>query len=214
VSATRASETGQGLQVEDLVKHFPLRGRLPWSPPRAYVRAVDHVSFAVLDRSRMIRAPHLWAALAFWEYAKDSARRILGDRLGDHVAEVILDALRAQGPLALTGLHAVFGRHRSAAEALSRLEATGRARRSLKGGRPSSRRHPQRQHHEADAGPTAFQRIGELAHATLHVRIDAPVAVGRQLDDATGESNRVEVGEQRTRARHVPSFDAAEADRG
>jgi oligopeptide/dipeptide ABC transporter ATP-binding protein len=47
VSATRASETGQGLQVEDLVKHFPLRGRLPWSPPRAYVRAVDHVSFDV-----------------------------------------------------------------------------------------------------------------------------------------------------------------------
>jgi len=98
--------------------------------------------YAVLDRSRMIRTPHLLSALAFWEYAEASARRIFGDRLGDHVAEVILDALRSRGPLALTGLHATFGRHRSAAElaaALSRLEATGRARRSLKetAGRPA-----------------------------------------------------------------------------
>jgi hypothetical protein len=52
--------------------------------------------YAVLDRSRMIRTPHLLAALAFWEYAEASARRIFGDRLGDHVAEVILDALRAR----------------------------------------------------------------------------------------------------------------------
>lgn len=98
--------------------------------------------YAVLDRSRMIRTPHLLAVLAFCEYAEDSAQRIFGDRLGDHVAEVILDALRSRGPLAVTGLHAAFGRHRSAAElaaALSRLEATGRARRSLKetAGRPA-----------------------------------------------------------------------------
>jgi hypothetical protein len=42
--------------------------------------------YAVLDRSRMIRTSHLLAALAFWEYAEDSAQRIFGDRLGDHVA--------------------------------------------------------------------------------------------------------------------------------
>src|SRR5262245_4367409 len=85
--------------------------------------------YAVLDCSRMIRSPHLLAALAFWEYAEASARRIFGDRLEDHLAEVILDALRVRGPLTLTGLHATFGRHRSAADlaaALSRLEATGR----------------------------------------------------------------------------------------
>lgn len=52
-----------------------------------------------------------------------------------------INARRADA-LALTGLHATFGRHPPDAElaaALSRLEATGRARRSLKetAGRPA-----------------------------------------------------------------------------
>lgn len=98
--------------------------------------------YAVLDRSATIRLPHLLAALALWEYAEASARRIFGNRLGDHVAEAILEALHRQGPLTLTSLHATFARHRSAAElaaALGRLEATGRARRATRdtGGRPA-----------------------------------------------------------------------------
>lgn len=83
----------------------------------------------------MVRTPHLLAALAVWEYAEASARRIFGDRLGDHVAEAILEALRVRGPQTLTGLHALFGRHRSAGElgaAVARLEATGQARRVRK----------------------------------------------------------------------------------
>jgi hypothetical protein len=83
------------------------------------------ILYAVLDRSKEVLTPHLLAALALWEYAKASARRIFGDRMGDHVAEAILEALRVRGPLTLTGLHATFGRHRSAAElgaALARLE--------------------------------------------------------------------------------------------
>lgn len=36
--------------------------------------------YAVLDRSATIRLPHLLAALALWEYAEASARRIFGDR--------------------------------------------------------------------------------------------------------------------------------------
>jgi hypothetical protein len=45
------------------------------------------ILYAVLDRSKEVLTPHLLAALALWEYAKASARRIFGDRLGDHVAE-------------------------------------------------------------------------------------------------------------------------------
>lgn len=98
--------------------------------------------YAVLDRSATIRLPHLLAALALWEYAEASARRIFGDRLGDHLAEAILEALRGHGPLTLTGLHATFRRHRSGAElaaALGRLESTGRARGATRdtGGRPA-----------------------------------------------------------------------------
>jgi hypothetical protein len=75
------------------------------------------------------------AALAVWEYAEASARRIFGDRLGDQVAEAIVEALRVRGPQTLTGLHALFGRHRTAWElgtAVARLEASGQARRVLK----------------------------------------------------------------------------------
>ncbi len=37
--------------------------------------------YAVLDRSPMIREPHLLAALAVWDYAEASARRIFGSLL-------------------------------------------------------------------------------------------------------------------------------------
>jgi oligopeptide/dipeptide ABC transporter ATP-binding protein len=37
----------RGLQVTQLVKHFPVRRGLPWARPDAYVRAVDGISFDV-----------------------------------------------------------------------------------------------------------------------------------------------------------------------
>ena len=35
------------LRLQEVSKHFPLQGALPWSPPRGYVRAVDGVSFDI-----------------------------------------------------------------------------------------------------------------------------------------------------------------------
>ncbi len=35
------------LEVKDLQKHFPVRGKLPFSPTRAWVRAVDGISFFI-----------------------------------------------------------------------------------------------------------------------------------------------------------------------
>jgi hypothetical protein len=114
----------------------------PTRCPTASLNMPMRRSIASLDRVTTIRLPHLLAALALWGYAEASARRIFGDRLGDPVAEASLEALWVRGPLTLTGLHAVFGRHRSAGElssALERLEATGRARRAMRdtGGRPA-----------------------------------------------------------------------------
>jgi hypothetical protein len=51
--------------------------------------------YAILDRSQDITAAHLRAALALWQFCEDSARAIFGDRLGDPIADGILDALRA-----------------------------------------------------------------------------------------------------------------------
>ena len=72
--------------------------------------------YAVLDRSAEIRTPHLRAALALWDYADQSARRIFGRRLGVPLADIILEALHARGPLTATAISGLFGRHRSAEE--------------------------------------------------------------------------------------------------
>ena len=72
--------------------------------------------YAVLDRSPEVRPPHLYAALAFWQYAEASTRQIFEGLTGSSVADVILDALRARGAMSETDIHALFGRNKSQAE--------------------------------------------------------------------------------------------------
>lgn len=38
------------LSVQNVTKHYPVTSTLPWSPPKAFVRAVDGLSFEVLPR--------------------------------------------------------------------------------------------------------------------------------------------------------------------
>ena len=57
--------------------------------------------YALLDGTATIRAEHLLAALAVWEYAEASARYIFGDALGNPVADRVLEQLRA-APQGLT----------------------------------------------------------------------------------------------------------------
>jgi hypothetical protein len=73
--------------------------------------------YALLDCSRIIRKPHLEAALDVWRYCEESARFIFGDSLGDPVADEILRSLRAATDgLTRTELSNLFGRNRSARE--------------------------------------------------------------------------------------------------
>lgn len=62
--------------------------------------------YTVLDCSTLIRPAHLTAALALWDYAEASARRIFGRRLGPPVADVILEGLRTPGPMTETAISA------------------------------------------------------------------------------------------------------------
>jgi len=83
--------------------------------------------YALLDKSSVVRANHLLAALAFWERCEACARYIFGDRTGDPVADTILAALRA-GPLSQTQISHLFRRHQPAgriATALASLEQAG-----------------------------------------------------------------------------------------
>jgi hypothetical protein len=69
--------------------------------------------YALLDRSSIIRVEHLKAALAVWNYCEQSARHIFGNRLGDQVADQILQELQSTPEgLTRTELHDIFKRHR------------------------------------------------------------------------------------------------------
>ena len=64
--------------------------------------------YAALDQSSRITEAHLSAALALWDYCRESARYIFGDALGDAVADTILAALRRSGPLSRTDISKLF----------------------------------------------------------------------------------------------------------
>jgi hypothetical protein len=90
--------------------------------------------YAALETSPVVTMDHLEAALAVWDYAEASARRIFGDLLGLTVADAILAALRSRGPMTRDDItNAVFSRNRPASEieaALRLLEERGKARKS------------------------------------------------------------------------------------
>ena len=74
--------------------------------------------YALLDCSPVIKAEHLVAALAVWDYCEASARYIFGDKTGNDVADRIVEALRARGPMSRSAIiDAVFKNH-IAADAL------------------------------------------------------------------------------------------------
>jgi hypothetical protein len=103
------------------------------------------VLYAALDRSPVVRLPHLKAALAVWQYAETSAHEIFGDRLGDPIADAIEAALKAKGPMPRTNIRDLFHRNVSSERitvALTFLASQGRARRRPpepggNGGRPA-----------------------------------------------------------------------------
>jgi hypothetical protein len=102
--------------------------------------------YALLDRSDVVRRPHLEAALALWDYAERSAAYIFGDSLGDPVVDEILRALRRVGDAGLTrtDLSNLFGRNAKKEQldaAVQALAEKGLARCELEetGGRKAER---------------------------------------------------------------------------
>jgi hypothetical protein len=100
--------------------------------------------YALLDSAREIRAEHLVAALALWDFCDRSVSFVFGDSTGDPDADAILAALRADpaAGLSRSDVRDLFGRHRSSARieaALGRLADAGLARSEsiVTGGRPS-----------------------------------------------------------------------------
>lgn len=93
------------------------------------------ILYAVLDRSPVVRSVHLQAALAVWDYADASARRIFGDLIGLSVADTILAALRKRGPMTRDQIRELFQRNKASAEieaALRLLLDRGQVKRSTR----------------------------------------------------------------------------------
>jgi len=88
--------------------------------------------YALLDSSTTVRAEHLQAALAVWQYCEASARFIFGDAMGDATADEILRALRRQKEgMTRTEINDLFTRNKPSAEigrALAVLQEYGLAR--------------------------------------------------------------------------------------
>lgn len=102
--------------------------------------------FALLDGSSIIRAEHLTAALAVWQYCEDSARLVFGESSGDPAQDKLLDALKS-APEGVTRKQIsadVFGRNKSSkaiAALLSELLTAGLIHRRTEAtkGRPAER---------------------------------------------------------------------------
>jgi Bifunctional DNA primase/polymerase, N-terminal len=102
------------------------------------------LTYALLDRSRTIRRDHLHAALAVLDYVEASARFIFAGRLGDPVADAIVQMLASSTTKAMSraALYDSFGRHtrrERMSEALSALVTAGcvEVTRTETGGRPT-----------------------------------------------------------------------------
>ena len=102
--------------------------------------------YAVLDGSDVIDPEHLSAGMAVWKYAEDSVRCVFGDRLGDPLADDILDALRRAGSKGMTrnDIRGIAGTHKPETEinrALGLLSKFKLARNQTEptGGRPVER---------------------------------------------------------------------------
>ncbi|MDP9488119.1 MAG: YfjI family protein, partial [Actinomycetota bacterium] len=80
--------------------------------------------YALADTSQEIRRSHVESALAVWEYAEESARRIFGDRIGDPDADKLLKALEEAEDRSMTRneVRELFGRNKGAEE-IDRIRA-------------------------------------------------------------------------------------------
>jgi len=129
----------------------PLSEGKPGLAGNLLARAEAHVMrfasiYAVLDLSIVIRAQHLQAALALWDYCEESVRYIFGDSLGDSLADELIRLLRGAGQSGITRSEICdyLGRHQPAERvnrALGLLLESRLARfeRERTGGRPSER---------------------------------------------------------------------------
>jgi hypothetical protein len=94
--------------------------------------------YALLDGSTYVNPQHLSAALALWKYCEQSVEYIFGDKLGDPIADIILEGLRRHpAGLTRTQINALFARNLPADQLHRALDALLRAQLVTREPKPS-----------------------------------------------------------------------------
>jgi hypothetical protein len=120
--ARAAGEVRRDEEARELWRgvYGPLSEGRPGLAGALLARAEAHVMrlamlYALADRSPAVRAAHLLAALALWDYAERSVRFVFGVDLGDPVADDLLRLLRScPGGLTRSELSQYLGRNQPA----------------------------------------------------------------------------------------------------
>jgi hypothetical protein len=116
VQEVRRDESARKLWAE---VYGPLSEGRPGLAGALLARSEAHVMrlallYALTDRSQLIEAAHLMAALTLWDYCERSIYYLFGDCLGDPVADDLLRLLRASpGGLTRNELMNYFGRNQT-----------------------------------------------------------------------------------------------------
>ena len=102
--------------------------------------------YALLEKSRVIKAEHLNAALGVWSYCEASAQFVFGSSIGDPTADEIMRALRVRvDGMTRTEINKLFAKNKKSADierALNALAEQGRATYRMENeglGRPAER---------------------------------------------------------------------------
>jgi hypothetical protein len=103
--------------------------------------------YALLDRSSVVRVPHLRAAKAVWDYCEASAAIVFDDSTGNPIADKVFDVIQRSPGINRREIHRATGNHvksSSLAIALAELRDNGLARVEITDttGRPAERWYP------------------------------------------------------------------------
>lgn len=90
--------------------------------------------YCLLDGAEAIDAPHLFAALAVWQYCDSTAKHVFGASLGDRTADEIMRRLQPAGDAGLTRteISDAFKRHKSAEQIGAALDLLYRKQRATR----------------------------------------------------------------------------------
>jgi hypothetical protein len=110
-------------RYEDLSKGLP--GLLGETIARseAQTRRIA-TTYAALDLSESVKVDHLLAAYSVWDYVFESCKIMFAGKIGNALADEILDALRDAGPAGLTQteLHELVSRNKKVSQIRSALK--------------------------------------------------------------------------------------------